>query len=86
MSQRLRDYVAERDHQLRRSGTRCASIPIVSRLFGMQSRLSGVSAILTWVELEPTKHPLAIEPQDGIGHERIAAVYHFFASREAARQ
>jgi hypothetical protein len=30
------------------------------------------------VELEPTEHPLALEQRDGIGQDRIAAVYHFY--------
>lgn len=31
-----------------------------------------------WVELEPTEHPLAVEQREGIGWERIAAIYHAF--------
>jgi hypothetical protein len=33
------------------------------------------------VELEPTEHPLAAEQRDGIGQDRIAAVYHFYQTQ-----
>ena len=36
------------------------------------------------VEPEPTEHPLAVEQPDGIGLERIGAVYHAFEAQQAA--
>jgi hypothetical protein len=34
-----------------------------------------------WVELEPTEHPLALEQREGMGPDRIAALYHLYGGK-----
>jgi hypothetical protein len=47
--------------------------------FALKSRVhTRAIGLRPWVELEPTEHPLPVEQRDGIGEERIAAVYHYY--------
>jgi hypothetical protein len=50
--------------------------------FALKSRVhTRPVGVRPWVELEPTHHPLAVEQRDGIGDDRIAALYHFYEAR-----
>jgi hypothetical protein len=50
--------------------------------FALKSRVhTRAMGLRPWVELEPTEHPLAVEQREGIGPDRIAALYHLHQAR-----